>query len=138
MDKRKLKGVDIVHDVQKFPYPIPDNSCFQVLMSHLYEHIEPKYRIQVIDELWRIIKPGGQLLIAAPYDQSIGATQDPTHYTCPNEATFSYFDPKYPLYQVYKPKPWTLVRNYYQTTGNINVILEPIKGKGVTCGKKKR
>ncbi len=138
MDKRKLEGVDIVHDAQKIPYPVPTDSCFQVLMSHLWEHIEPKYRIDVIDELWRIIRPGGQLLLAAPYDLSMGATQDPTHYTAPNEATFTYFDPKYPLYQVYKPKPWTLVRNVFQHGGNMNVILEPIKTKGVDLGKKKK
>lgn len=127
MDKRRLKGVDIVWDVQKVPYPIPAGSCFQVLMSHLWEHIEPKNRMKVMDEIWRIIKPGGQLLLAAPYATSIGAFQDPTHYPCPNEATFTYFDPQYPLYGIYKPKPWKLVRNNYQLNGNVEIILEPRK-----------
>jgi predicted SAM-dependent methyltransferase len=67
MDIRELKGVDIVHNVQDFPYPIPDDSCFQILLSHLWEHIEPKYRIQMMNELWRIMKPDGQLLISVPY-----------------------------------------------------------------------
>lgn len=124
MDIRKLKGVDIVHDVQAFPYPIPTDSCFQVLMSHLWEHIEPKFRIRVMDEIWRITKVGGQLLISVPYYQSLGACQDPTHYTCPNEATFTYFDPDYPLYSVYKPRPWKLVRNNYAFNGNMEVIFE--------------
>ena len=31
----------------------------------------------------------------------------------------------------------TLVRNIYQHGGNMNVILEPIKKKGATSGKKK-
>lgn len=129
MDVRKVKGVDIVHDVQKFPWPIPSNSCFQVLMSHLWEHIEPKYRIKVMDELWRVIKDGGQLLLSAPYATSRGAFQDPTHYPCPNEATFTYFDPNFPLYQVYKPRPWKLTRNNYQMNGNVEIILEPRKNK---------
>lgn len=127
MDIRKCKGVDIIHDVQEFPWPIPSNSCFTVLMSHLYEHIEPKNRIKLIDEVWRVLKPGGQLLLSAPYATSTGAFQDPTHYPCPNEATFTYFDPQYPLYNVYKPKPWTLVRNNYCMNGNIEVIMEPRK-----------
>jgi SAM-dependent methyltransferase len=131
MDIRELKGVDIVHNVQDFPYPIPDDSCFQILLSHLWEHIEPKYRIQMMNELWRIMKPDGQLLISVPYYLSFGATQDPTHYTCPNEATMTYFDPNCGLYNIYKPKPWKIIRNDYQINGNLEVILEAQKSKGV-------
>lgn len=133
MDIRKVKGVDIVHDACKFPYPLPANSCFQILLSHLWEHIEPKYRIKLMDELWRIMKPQGQLLISAPYYLSFGALQDPTHYGCPNEATFTYFDPGYPMYRIYEPKPWKLVRNDYQINGNMEVILE----KGTAKNDKK-
>ena len=86
MDIRDVPGVDIVHDAEDFPYPMPDNCCLQVLMSHLWEHIEPKNRIKLMDEIWRIMKPDGQLLISAPYYLSFGAYQDPTHYPCPNEA----------------------------------------------------
>lgn len=127
MDIRKVKGVDIIHNVQDFPWPIPDNIVFQALCSHLWEHIEPKYRLQFMDELWRIMKPDGQLLLSTPYYQSVGACQDPTHYTCPTEGTFTYFDPNYPLYGIYKPKPWKLVRNDYNWNGNLEAILEAIK-----------
>jgi SAM-dependent methyltransferase len=127
MDIRPLKGIDIVHDAQKFPYPIPDNSCVQILLSHLWEHIEPKYRIDLMDELWRIMQPEGQLLLSSPYAGSLGANQDPTHYTCPNEATFMYFDPKYDLYKVYKPKPWKLRSNQYSMLSNIEIIMEAVK-----------
>jgi hypothetical protein len=99
-------------------------------MSHLWEHIEPKYRIDVANEVWRIMKSGGQWLISAPYACSPGAQQDPTHYPCPNKDTFVYFDPAAGdgvLYNVYKPKPWTLVRNDFQLAGNIEVIMEPRK-----------
>jgi hypothetical protein len=127
LDIRRVKGVDIVHDVQKFPWPVPTNSCFQVLMSHLWEHIEPKYRMRLMEELHRIIRPQGQLFISAPYATSFGANIDPTHYPCPNEGTFTYFDPDHAMYQVYKPSPWKLTRNNYQVTGNIEAVLEPRK-----------
>jgi predicted SAM-dependent methyltransferase len=126
MDIRPVKGVDIVHDVEELPWPLPDECCNLVLMSHLWEHIEPKYRVRVMDELWRILKPGRQLLISSPYATSVGAFQDPTHYTCPNENTFTYFDPTKPLYQIYKPKPWRLVRNDWVAIGNMEVILEKL------------
>ena len=127
MDIRKCDAVDIVWDAQDFPYPLPDNICLQILLSHLWEHIEPKNRIKLMDELWRIMKPEGQLLISVPYYLSFGAYQDPTHYPCPNEATFTYFDPGYPLYSIYKPKPWKLARNNYSLNGNMEIIMEAKK-----------
>lgn len=128
MDKRPCEGVDIVHDVQDFPWPIPDNVVFRALCSHLWEHIEPKYRIQFMDEVWRVMKPDGELMIAVPYYMSLGATQDPTHYTCPNEYTFTYFDPTYePLYGIYKPKPWKIIVNDYRMNGNLEVVLNARK-----------
>lgn len=136
MDKRRLPGVDIAHDIQDFPWPIPDNACIVCLMSHLYEHIEPKYRIQLFDEIWRVLKPDGQLWLSSPYYLSIGANQDPTHYPCPNEATALYFAPTHPLYQVYKPKPWRIISNNYQMNGNLEVIMEAIKDeKGQLAAK---
>ena len=130
MDIVRHPKVDIVHDVQKFPWPIDTNSCFQVLMSHLWEHIEPKFRFRLMDELWRIIRPEGQLLISAPYAGSWGDSAHPAHYKCPNEATFTFFDPDYPLYQACsykKPKPWKITRNEYDMRGCVEVIMEPRK-----------
>jgi hypothetical protein len=133
VDRRKVKGVDIVQDLQLTPWPdIPSDICITGVLCHVYEHIEPKYRLEVMDEIWRVMKVGGQLFISAPYATSMGAFQDPTHYPCPNEATFQYFDPKFPLYNVYKVKPWILKRNSWQLNGNIEVILE--KQNEVTDG----
>ena len=133
MDLRPLKGVDIVHDLQKFPWPIPDGIVIQALASHIWEHIEPKNRILWMDEIWRVMKPEGQLLLSVPYWTSFGAYQDPTHYPCPNEATFTYFDPEYPLYSIYQPKPWKVVTNDFRYNGNLEVILEK-REAGYTAG----
>jgi hypothetical protein len=137
IDLRRCKGVDIVHDLQKFPWPIPSDSVLQALCSHLWEHIEPKNRIKFMDEIWRVMKVDGQLLLSVPYYSSFGACQDPTHYPCPNEATFTYFDPAWPLYQIYKPKPWKLIANDYRYNGNLEVIMEKRGAdfEGKTSGK---
>ena len=132
LDIRKQENVDIVHDVQKFPWPIPDNVCFQILMAHLWEHIEPKYRFQLMDELWRICRWDGQLLISAPHDGSFLAAAHPAHYMCPNSATFQFFDPDYQLWQscsYKKPLPWKLIRNDPNLAGCIEIIMEPRKDK---------
>ena len=138
LDIEPHPNVDIVHDVQVFPWPVPDSSCFQILMSHLWEHIEPKYRFRVMDELWRIIRHDGQLLIAAPYADSFLAFAHPAHYTCPNEAAFQFFDPDYRLWhcEAKKALPWKIIRNDPNVTGCIEVVMEPRKtkdGKPIIC-----
>lgn len=132
IDRVRLPSTDIVHDITKFPWPVPSNVCSQIVMSHLWEHIEPKYRYRVMDELWRVCHWEGQLFIAAPYATSFLAFAHPEHYMCPNEATFQFFDPDYPLYQAGTygtVKPWKIIRNDPNLTGCIEVILEPRKDK---------
>jgi SAM-dependent methyltransferase len=75
MDCRKLHGVDIVHNLEKFPYPLPDACCSMILGSHIIEHIKPEYSIPLLNELWRIMKIDGQLILSAPYPGSRGFWQ---------------------------------------------------------------
>ena len=138
LDMRKLPGVDIVHNLLKIPYPLPKDCCHTILASHVLEHIPPhpmphlKWKpgfLAVMDELWRIMQVDGQLLIAIPYGKSDGYVQDPTHCNPCNEATWQYFDPDYPLYQIYQPKPWKVERNSWHTTGNMEIVLAKRKTK---------
>ena len=41
MDMRDLPGVDIVHNVLTYPWPLPDESVLHAWCSHLIEHIPP-------------------------------------------------------------------------------------------------
>lgn len=108
MDRRKLPGVDIVHDLERFPYPLPDESCLTIVGSHIVEHIKPWLMLDFMNELWRIAKVGAQLYFVHPYGVNTLFVQDPTHCNPCNEATWQYFDPNCPLWQIYKPKPWQL------------------------------
>lgn len=125
IDKRKLPGVDIIHNLEVFPWPLPDERCISVVASHLVEHIKPWLTIQFFDEVWRIMKPGGKFAVATPYGGSAGYYQDPTHCNPFIPATFQYFDPDFPLYQIYKPKPWKVDPGFpiWQANGNLEVIL---------------
>lgn len=128
IDRRALKGVDIVHDLEVFPYPLPDESCLCIVGSHIVEHIKPWLMIEFMDELWRIMKPEGQLALATPFGGSPGYWQDPTHCNGCNQATWQYFDSDYPLYEIYKPKPWRIEKGFpvWQTTGNMEVIMRKV------------
>lgn len=126
MDARDLEGVDIVHDLEVFPYPIPDESCGTILGSHIIEHILPRMTIPLFNELWRIMKVGGQLILSTPYPGSTGYWQDPTHCNGFNEATPQYFDPAWPLWNIYKPLPWKIEAGFPQwdCNGTLQVIFE--------------
>ena len=127
MDARKLKGVDIVHDLEVIPYPIDDEQCLTVKGSHIWEHLKPWLTIDIMNELWRIIMVGGQLLLSMPYGWSYGYIQDPTHCNPSNEATFQYFNKDSALYGIYKPKPWKLQHCAWQENGNLEVVMQKLK-----------
>ena len=40
MDARALPGVDIIHDLEVFPWPLPDDCCLTIVGSHIIEHIK--------------------------------------------------------------------------------------------------
>ena len=132
MDMRKVEGVDIVHDVTKYPWPLPDESVLMALASHLVEHINPADFgfIKFMDEAWRVMKPHGEFMIATPYAGSPGYWQDPTHVNPCNEATWHYFDPLADndgqlskLWTIYQPKPWKIKLNAYHKNGNMEILL---------------
>lgn len=123
MDIRTLPTVDIIHDVESIPYPLPNECCETVLVSHLVEHICPKIFVDVMNEWWRITRPHGQLWISCPYGRSYGFYQDPTHCNPIVEATWSYFTPYHALYGIYTPKPWRIERNAWFEHGNMEVIM---------------
>lgn len=129
MDKRKLDDVEIVHDAEVFPWPFEDNSVSVIKMSHFVEHVKPWLTVDLINECWRILEPDGKLLISTPYAGGFRYWQDPTHCNGFNEATFSYFDPREPLYQIYRPKPWRIDNLFWQIHGDIEVSMTKINGE---------
>ena len=85
--------------------------------------------IDIMDEMWRVMKYDGELMISMPYAGSFGHWQDPTHIKCWNEATATYYDPSKPLYQIYKPKPWHILINTWHSNGNIEVVFRKEKNE---------
>lgn len=127
IDILPLPGVDIVWDLETFPWPLDDESCLMATASHVLEHINPHKGvfIAVMDEIWRVLKPQGQFAFVVPHGESPGYIQDPTHCNPMNETTMHYFDPlsQTALYQFYRPKPWKIERQYFNPAGNLEVLL---------------
>lgn len=89
IDVLALPHVDIVHDLSK-GIPLPDNSVEEVYTAHFLEHLENV--VFMMQEIYRVSKPGALIKIKVPYFKSIGAFKDPTHKSFFTERTFEYFD----------------------------------------------
>ena len=91
--------------------------------------------LRFMDEVWRILKDGGQFISTFPYSGSFGYWQDPTHVNPINHITLTYFDHLakdpagnfYNLYSIYRPKPWKILRCFYEQNGYIEVAMEKRK-----------
>lgn len=107
IDARPLPGVDLVHDLQQTPWPLPDSCAHSVVMYHLFEHLLPWKVFPFMAELHRVCRHGAQVFISGPYALDTRFVQDPTHVRPVNEGTFAYFDPLHiVLYEVYEPPPF--------------------------------
>lgn len=86
-------GAEIVHDLSEMPWPFEDDSVEEVNCSHFLEHLDGDERMAFMDELYRVLKPGGTATITTPYWTWVGAVQDPTHRWPPiAEQSYYYFN----------------------------------------------
>lgn len=107
----------------------------QEVDSHIGEYKYLGGFVRFMDEVWRTLKPGGQFLCTFPFGGSPGYWQDPTHVNPITHVTLAYFDPfakdsagnSYNLYPIYRPKPWKIVRCFYDMNGFMEVAFEKRK-----------
>lgn len=90
MDKTKLKGVDVLHDADTFPYPFKDNEFDMLYSNHSIEHFENI--IKVMEECHRILRPNGKMIILTPHFSWSGSWADITHRQHLTYRSFEYFD----------------------------------------------
>ena len=77
----KLGSPDITHDLESFPWPWGDKSIDEIYMNHILEHLgeTSDVYIKVIQELYRICKPGAIIQINVPHPRHDDFISDPTH-----------------------------------------------------------
>lgn len=95
VDNIKTEAVDIIHDLNIFPYPFEDGSVDEIIMDNVLEHLDDV--IKVIEELHRLCVPGAIVKINVPYFKSNSAYTDPTHKHFFTETSFKYFTKDNPL-----------------------------------------
>ena len=107
LDKTKLPGVDVVHDLEKFPYPFKENSFDEILAKHVFAFFPDL--LKVMEELHRIMKPNGVLKVVVPYYNSRAAHQDPLTKRFFTLDTFDYFTQN-SLYHYYTQSNFLVVK----------------------------
>ena len=97
VDQHAGEGVDLVHT---FPAPLAgmfDSSVGVIRAVDFLEHVADK--VAMMNEIHRLLRPGGMLLSMTPSTDGRGAFQDPTHVAFWNENSFWYYtDPNYTAY----------------------------------------
>mgnify|MGYP003954879041 CR=1 FL=1 len=118
VDLNASTNPDIVHNLNKFPYPFESSSVDKIIMDNTLEHLQDI--IAVMEELYRIVKPGGSVKIITPYFRSVWAIIDPTHLHYFTTNSFAYYDANH-----------IICKRYQYTHARFNTIKivfnEPIK-----------
>ena len=84
-----LPGVDLVHDLEATPYPMPESCADAIHLNHVLEHFGDPLRI--LEEVWRLARPGGRVFIRTPHYSGTYAWIDPTHRRAFSAKSFHYF-----------------------------------------------
>ena len=88
IDSIKDEGVDIVHNLEK-PLPFPDNYADGIYSNHAFEHVQNAK--QLIEECFRVAKPGAEIYIRVPHYTSTGMYTDLTHRTFFSSRSLDYY-----------------------------------------------
>lgn len=78
VDSIPFPGVDVVTDLTK-KFPWGDNSVEEIHASHVVEHFDAMERIHFVNEVYRVLVPGGKATFITPHWSSCRAYGDPTH-----------------------------------------------------------
>lgn len=77
----KVGQPDLVYDLEKCPWPWPDDSVDDVIMHHVIEHLGQTTEafFDILKELYRVCRHNARIQIATPHPRHDDFLGDPTH-----------------------------------------------------------
>ena len=104
IDMREQEGVDIVHDLNKPPWPFEKDTFDLIYCISVIEHLDNV--VKTMEELHRIGKNGAVIVIDTSHFAHPNSYRDPTHKWHFTLGTFDYFtgEVAYPKYSKLKFK----------------------------------
>jgi predicted SAM-dependent methyltransferase len=94
VDRFAVQGVDVVHDLDLFPYPFKSDSFDEIHARHVVEHVQSVSCF--MKELHRVARSGARLYINTPHYSYTGSWRDPTHRWHFSSYSFEYFESGHP------------------------------------------
>jgi hypothetical protein len=81
VDKYPTCSPDQVVDLERFPWPWPDNSVDEICMHHVLEHLgaETAVYLDIIKQLYRVCRDDARVEITVPHPRHDDFINDPTH-----------------------------------------------------------
>jgi SAM-dependent methyltransferase len=89
IDVNPRSHADVLHDLNRFPYPFPDDHFDEIFCDNIIEHLDDF--LKVMEELHRIAKPSALVTIVVPFYPHQQAHTDPTHRHFFGVHSFDYF-----------------------------------------------
>lgn len=89
IDQTPAPGVDVVYDLNSVPWPFAANTFDRAICRHSLAHLESVVR--TVEELHRILRPGGVLEIVTPHFSSDNAFTDITSRWFFGSRSMDYF-----------------------------------------------
>ena len=84
------KDVKWVLDLEADEWPWGDGDVDEIRCNHYVEHCRDL--VAFAENCYRILRPGGKMIVTHPYAHSNRAWQDPTHVRALNEVSWLYWD----------------------------------------------
>lgn len=88
VDIVKFPGIAVLCDLNQ-GIPFRSACANKVYCIHFLEHTSDL--VHIIEEIYRVLKPGGLVEVKVPYFSSVSAIIDPTHHCFFSYRTFDYF-----------------------------------------------
>lgn len=127
VDKIKLPGVDVVWDLNKFPYPFKDEEFDEIYGQDIIEHLDDVFK--AMEELYRILKTGGTVYFHTTYCKNEESFRDPSHKHFFTLDSFDYFDPETDLgkeYGFYTKARFKILNKYLDNNNYTNFLLKKV------------
>lgn len=91
VDVANLPSVDVVHNLDDVPWPLPSARFERIVATDVIEHVcDP---VAFLEECWRVASEDGVVLIQTVEGGSYNHYTDPTHRRGFTLESFDYFDP---------------------------------------------
>jgi hypothetical protein len=93
VDKYAACAPDRVVDLEVTPWPFADGAADEIVMNHVLEHLGQQTQtfLAIMQELYRVMKPGARLHLGVPHPRSESFLGDPTHVRPISPAVLSLF-----------------------------------------------